>query len=88
MPGIIPGVICSKIPQITHETSADLQMFGGEKAPIGESDYNASLNICRAGSARNYSCGDSTSTPKDCLAEQVGSEKQESPIAASDAATA
>jgi len=41
-----------------------------------------------AGRARNYACGDLTSTLKDRPEEQVGSWKQESSIAASNAATA
>ena len=55
---------------------------------VMDRDLNASLNISMAGRARNYSCGDSTSTLKDCPKEQVGSWKQESSIAALDAATA
>ena len=55
---------------------------------IMDRDLNASLNIGMAGRARNYSCGDLTSTLKDCPEEQVGSLKQESSIAKSDLATA
>ena len=54
---------------------------------VMDRDLNASLNICRAGSARKYACGDSASTLKDYPEEQAGSEKQESPIVASDATT-
>ena len=55
---------------------------------VMDRDLNASLNICMAGRARNYSCGDLTSTLKNCSEEQVGSLKQESSIAKSDLATA
>ena len=50
-------------------------------------DLNASLNICMAGSARHQACGDSISTLLGQPTEQIGSSKQESPIAPSDGAT-
>ena len=79
---------CSQCGAVVKKTLADRVHNCPHCGLVMDRDLNASHNISMAGRARNYSCGDSTSTLKDCLSKQAGSQKQESPIARSERATA